>query len=90
MDFFNPSGPKSCCKNSFNSRPRSPTNANTLISAEEFLANIPNKVDLPTPLPAKIPIRCPRPIGTKVSIARTDVSKGRSITGRLKASGICE
>ena len=90
IDFFKPASPKSCSMNSFNSLPRSPTSAKTLISASEFLANIPKSVDFPTPLPAKIPIRCPKPIGVNVSIALTEVSKALSITGRLKASGIFE
>ena len=38
----------------------------TLTSASAWLAIIPSKVDFPTPEPAKIPIRCPRPHGSDV------------------------
>lgn len=54
--------PRSRSINSPTSRPRSPISAITLISAFVFLANIPSKVLFPTPLPAKMPIRCPFPI----------------------------
>ena len=39
----------------------------TLTSASAWLAIMPRRVDLPTPLPAKMPRRWPRPHGTKVS-----------------------
>ena len=40
--------------NSRTSRPRSPTSAMTLISAEELRAIMPSMTDLPTPEPANI------------------------------------
>ena len=53
----NPSGPRSRSKNSRTSRPRSPIRAITEISLSELRAIEPSRVLLPTPLPAKIPIR---------------------------------
>ena len=52
-----PSSPRSFSMNSSTSRPRSPTRAMTLMSALTFLAIMPIRVLLPTPEPAKIPIR---------------------------------
>ena len=69
MDLARPSSPRSFSINSRTSRPRSPTSPTTTTSAEVFLAIMDMSVDLPTPDPAKIPTRCPLPIGTKVSIA---------------------
>ena len=43
-------------------------NAITFISAEVFLAIIPIDILLPTPLPEKIPTRCPFAIGINPSI----------------------
>ena len=68
---FIPSGPKSRSTNSRTSLPRSPISAITLISAFVFLANIPSRVLLPTPLPAKMPIRCPLPTVNRPSTAFT-------------------
>ena len=44
------------------------------MSAEVFRATIPSRVDFPTPEPANIPIRCPRPRGITASMARIPVS----------------
>ena len=63
--------PRSRSMNSRTSRPRSPTSAITLIEALVERAIIPSSEDLPTPEPAKIPRRCPRPQGTRPSSART-------------------
>ena len=52
-----PVGPKSRSMNSFTSRPRSPISAITLTSADVYRAIIPKVTLLPTPDPAKIPIR---------------------------------
>jgi len=45
------------------SRFRSPIMAITVTSAELWRAMLPSSVLLPTPLPPKIPMRCPRPQG---------------------------
>ena len=42
-------------------------------------ASIPSRVLLPTPEPAKIPTRCPRPSVRKPSIARTPVGSGSAM-----------
>ena len=56
-DFFMPSSPRCWSMNSRTSRPRSPTRATTMTSALALLVAIESRVDLPTPDPAKIPIR---------------------------------
>ena len=68
-DLANPSSPKSFSRKSLTSRPRSPIRAMTFISASVFLAIIPIRVLFPTPLPARIPRRCPLPTVIKPSIA---------------------
>ena len=50
--------------NSRTSRPRSPMRAMTLTSASVWRAIMPRTVLLPTPLPEKMPTRCPRAIVT--------------------------
>ena len=57
--------------NSRTSRPRSPTRQMTLTSAVVERAIMPSSDDLPTPEPAKMPRRWPRPQGTSASSART-------------------
>ena len=57
--------------NSLTSRPRSPISATTETSASVPRAIIDSRLDLPTPDPAKMPRRWPRPHGTAVSRART-------------------
>ena len=52
---------RSLSMNSRTSLPRSPIRAMTLISALVLRANIPIKVDFPTPEPANMPIRWPLP-----------------------------
>ena len=56
-----PSGPRSRSMNSRTSRPRSPSSAITLTSAVVCRAIMPSSTLLPTPLPAKMPMRWPRP-----------------------------
>ncbi len=81
-DLCNPFSPRFCRIKSPTSRPRSPINAITITSALLYLAIIPSKVLFPTPLPEKIPMRCPFPIGVNTSIALTPVIKG-SVIGSL-------
>ena len=73
--------------NSRTSRPRSPTRAITFTSAVVERAIMPSSEDLPTPEPAKMPRRCPRPHGTSASSARTPRSTRSSMRGRESASG---
>ena len=80
-----PSGPRSFSRNSRTSRPRSPTSAITEISASVPRAIIESRLDLPTPEPAMMPRRWPRPHGTSVSSARTPRPSWRSMRGRLSA-----
>ena len=77
-----PSSPRSFSINSRTSRPRSPTRAITLMSAFTFFAIIPISVLLPTPDPAKIPMRCPFPMVSMLSIAFTPNSIRSRIGGR--------
>src|SRR5436305_1014401 len=79
--------PRSRSMNSRTSRPRSPTRAITFTSAVVERAIIPSSEDLPTPEPAKMPSRWPRPHGTSVSSARTPSPTRSRIRGREKASG---
>ena len=72
--------------NSGISRPLSPMSAMTLTGAFEFLTIIPIKVDLPTPLPAKIPSFCPTPQVKSPSIVLTPVGKISSIKPLFIAS----
>ena len=58
-----PSGPRSFSMNSRTSRPRSPTSAITETSASVPRVIIDSRLDLPTPEPAKMPMRWPRPHG---------------------------
>ena len=73
--------------NSRTSRPRSPTRQITLISAEVERAIMPSSEDLPTPEPAKMPRRWPRPQGTSASRARTPRDTRSSMRGRERGSG---
>ena len=57
IERFIPSVPRISSINSLTSRPRSPIRAITFKSAEVFFAIMPRVVLLPTPEPAKIPIR---------------------------------
>jgi hypothetical protein len=84
---FIPSGPRSFSMNSRTSRPRSPTRPTTTTSAEQPRAIIPSSVDLPTPDPAKRPMRWPRPMGVKASRARTPVARGSRILWRRSGCG---
>ena len=73
--------------NSRTSRPRSPSSAMTLTSACAWRAIMPSSVLLPTPEPAKMPTRWPRPMVSRPSMARTPVSSGRSIASRSSGLG---
>src|SRR4051812_50065876 len=73
--------------NSRTSRPRSLTRQITFTSADVERAIIPINEDLPTPEPAKMPSRCPRPHGTKASSARTPSDTRSEIGGRDSAAG---
>ena len=83
----NPAGPRSRSRNSLTSRPRSPIRAITITSAEVYRAIMPSSTLLPTPEPAKIPIRCPSPQVNRPSNARTPVLSGRSMRGREQGCG---
>jgi hypothetical protein len=69
------------------SRLRSPTSARTVTSLEGARLSMANNVDLPTPEPAKIPIRCPAQIGVKRSIALTPVVSASPNRLRRSAAG---
>ncbi len=82
MERAMPSSPKSLRTKSRTSRPRSPTRAMTLMSAFTFLAIMPIRVLLPTPEPAKIPIRWPLPMVSSPSMAFTPNSIRSVMAGR--------
>jgi hypothetical protein len=86
-DLRRPSSVRSFSRNSRTSRPRSPISAITFTSASAWLAIMPSKVDLPTPLPAKMPKRWPRPQGTKVSMALMPVRKPSRMRWRFSGCG---
>ncbi len=86
-DLRRPVSSKSFSRNSRTSRPRSPISAMTLTSASAWLAIMPSRVDLPTPLPAKIPRRWPRPHGIKVSMALMPVRKQCWMRWRFSGCG---
>ena len=74
--------------NSRTSRPRSPTSAITLTSALVERAIMPSSEDLPTPEPAKMPRRCPRPQGTRPSsVAHAEPDALADARAREEASG---
>ena len=73
--------------NSRTSRPRSPTSASTVTAASVPRVIIESSVDLPTPEPAKIPMRWPRPHGMSVSMARTPSGSCVSIMRRESGCG---
>ena len=79
--------PRSRSMNSSSSRPRSPTRQITFTDAVVARAIDPRSVDLPTPEPAKIPSRCPRPQGTSASRARTPSSSRSLMRGRSIGEG---
>ena len=82
-----PSGPIASSRNSPTSRPRSPTSASTVRSAEVPRVIMPISVLLPTPLPPKMPTRCPRPQVSKPSIARMPQPSGERIGERSSGIG---
>ena len=73
--------------NSSTSRPRSPTRQITLISSDVARAIMPSNDDLPTPEPAKMPMRWPRPQGTNASRDRTPKDTRSLMRGRDRGSG---
>ncbi len=75
--------------NSRTSRPRSPTSASTVTAASVPRVIIDSSVDFPTPEPAKMPMRWPRPHGMSVSSARTPSGSGSSIMLRVSGCGAC-
>src|SRR3954470_2878839 len=79
--------PRSRSMNSRTSRPRSPTRQMTLMSAVVERAIMPSSDDLPTPEPAKMPRRWPRPQGTMPSRTRTPRPTRSRMRGRSRASG---
>ena len=82
-----PSVPISCSRKARTSRLRSPTSAITVTSAELRRDMDPSSVLLPTPLPPKIPMRCPQPTGSRLSIARIPVVSGRIMCSRSRGPG---
>src|SRR5689334_12051453 len=79
--------PRSRSMNSSSSRPRSPTRQITFTEAVVARAMEPSRVDLPTPEPAKMPRRWPRPQGTSASRARTPSSSRSLMRGRSIGDG---
>ena len=70
--------PSASSRNSRTSRPRSPTSAMTAVSKPGERASMASSVDLPTPEPAKMPMRCPAQSGVKKSMTLTPVFDGRA------------
>ena len=83
-DRLRPSTPRSRSMNSLTSRPRSPISPTTATSAEVLRAIMDKRVDLPTPEPAKIPIRWPLPMVIKPLMDLTPTSTGLLILGRSR------
>ena len=83
-----PSGPRQSSRNERTSRPRSPMSARTLTSASDPLAISPSSVLLPTPLPAKMPTRCPCPHVKRASMARCPVTNGWRMRARSSGGGV--
>ena len=81
---MHPSSPKAFSRKSRTSRPRSPTSPSTVRSAPVFRAIMPISVLLPTPLPPKIPTRCPRPQVRNPSMARIPQPRGSRIETRVQ------
>ena len=73
--------------NSWTSRPRSPTRPITATSGDENRASIDISDDLPTPEPAKMPMRWPRQQVRKVLMARTPRSIFLPTRWRVWAGG---
>ena len=71
------------------SRPRSPVNAKTTVSKSSVEVIIANNVDLPTPEPAKIPIRWPKQSGVNISITLTPVRNPLPTRALLRAGTAC-
>ncbi len=81
------SRPSASSRNSRTSRPRSPTRASTVVSKPAARASIDSSVDLPTPEPAKMPMRCPAQSGVKRSMARMPVFIGLRMRCRRMGAG---
>ena len=61
--------------------------AMTLTSAKLCRDMEPSSVLLPTPLPPKMPIRCPLPQGSRLSMARMPVASGSVMCSRSSGPG---
>ena len=59
----------------------------TFTSAELARAIVPSSVLLPTPEPPKIPILCPRPQVSRLSMARIPVASGWPMGSRSSGPG---
>ena len=59
----------------------------TTVSKPLHPASMPSMVDLPTPDPAKMPIRWPAQSGVKMSMRRTPLFSGFFTRARLRAGG---
>ena len=86
-DRARPWAPRTRSTNSATSLPRSPTRAMTETSAAVPLVIMDMSEDLPTPEPAKIPRRWPRPQGTSPSRTRTPSSSCSEIRPRRSGWG---
>ncbi len=86
-DRASPSAPSALRTKSPTSRPRSPMSPTTMTSASLCRQSMPSSVLLPTPVPAKRPMRWPRPSGRSASMARTWVSIAWWIGWRAKGLG---
>ena len=85
--FLRPSGPMSRSMNSRTSRPRSPMSASTQTSAVQPLRILDNRVDLPPPAAAKMPMRCPSPQVSTPSMTRRPREMGLLMTLRVMGLG---
>ena len=79
--------PSASSRNSRTSRPRSPTSAMTTLSKPGEEASMASMVDLPTPEPAKTPMRWPAQSGVKKSMTRTPLLIGFLTRSRVIAAG---
>ena len=84
-----PASPRYSVTNSCTSRPRSPISPTTATSAVAFITIIDISTDLPTPEPAKMPMRWPSQIVVKVLSTRTPMSSGPPTRARLCAGRGC-
>ena len=78
--------PRFFAMNSGTSRPRSPISATTFTGASHPFTIMPISVDLPTPLPAKMPTFCPLPAVSSPSMLFMPTLKGSSMSPRFITS----